>query len=97
MKSFMAAILGCFILFHIGVQAQEVPSELLNDVNDVNVTDEVNENQAAVNTTSELKPKKCNQILQDVVDQSINNVSSYFLNIPCTLYKLKGCDFRPVP
>ena len=59
------------------VQGQEVPNELIQlDEVAVNVTDsdEVNET-LAMNITTELKPKTCNEMLQNVVDQSVNNVS----------------------
>ena len=61
------------------VQGQEVPNELIQlDEVVVNVTDsdEVNETQA-MNITTELKPKTCNEMLQNVVDQSVNDVSSF--------------------
>ena len=76
--SFTTVILGCIVLIHLGVQAQEVPNELIQlDEVAVNVTDsnEVNET-LAMNITTELKPKTCNEMLQNVVDQSVNNVSS---------------------
>ena len=75
---FTTVILGCIVLIHLGVQAQEVPNELIQlDEVAVNVTDsdEVNET-LAMNITTELKPKTCNEMLQNVVDQSVNNVSS---------------------
>ena len=76
---FTTVILGCIVLIHLGVQAQEVPNELIQlDEVAVNVTDsdEVNET-LAMNITTELKPKTCNEMLQNVVDQSVNNVSSF--------------------
>ena len=76
---FTTVILGCIVLIHLGVQAQEVPNELIQlDEVAVNVTDsdEVNET-LAMNITTELKPKTCNEMLQNVVDQSVNDVSSF--------------------
>ena len=75
---FTTVILGWIVLIHLGIQAQEVPNELIQlDEVAVNVTDsdEVNETPA-MNITTELKPKTCNEMLQNVVDQSVNNVSS---------------------
>ena len=66
-----APILGCFILFCLlGVQAEEVPNQLNPIADNVNET-------LALNTTTELKPKNCKEILQNLVDDSINNVSSF--------------------
>ena len=76
---FTTVILGCIVLIHLGVQGQEVPNELIQlDEVAVNVTDsdEVNETPA-MNITTELKPKNCKEILQNLVDDSINNVSSF--------------------
>ena len=68
---FTTIILGCIVLIHLGVQAQEVPNELIQ-------LDEVAVNETlAMNITTELKPKTCNEMLQNVVDQSVNNVSSF--------------------
>ena len=72
-----APILGCFVLFClIGVQAEEVPNQLNPIADNVTDSNEVNET-LALNTTTELKPKNCKEILQNLVDDSINNVSSF--------------------
>ena len=72
-----APILGCFILFCLlGVQAEEVPNQLNPIADNVTDSNEVNET-LALNTTTELKPKNCKEILQNLVDDSINNVSSF--------------------
>ena len=72
-----APILGCFILFCLlGVQAEEVPNQLNPIADNVTDSNEVNET-LALNTTTELKPKNCKEILQNLVNDSINNVSSF--------------------
>ena len=72
-----APILGCFILFCLlGVQAEEVPNQLNPIADNVTDSNEVNET-LALNTTTELKPKNCKEILQNLVDVSVNNVSSF--------------------
>ena len=72
-----APILGCFILFCLlGVQAEEVPNQLNPIADNVTDSNEVNET-LALDTTTELKPKNCKEILQNLVDDSINNVSSF--------------------
>ena len=72
-----APILGCFILFCLlGVQAEEVPNQLNPIADNVIDSNELNET-LALNTTTELKPKNCKEILQNLVDDSINNVSSF--------------------
>ena len=72
-----APILGCFILFCLlGVQAEEVPNQLNPIADNVTDSNEVNET-LALNTTTELKPKNCKEILQNLVDDSVNNVSSF--------------------
>ena len=72
-----APILGCFILFCLlGVQAEEVPNQLNPIADNVTDSNEVNET-LALNTSTELKPKNCKEILQNLVDDSINNVSSF--------------------
>ena len=72
-----APILGCFILFCLlGVQAEEVPNQLNPIADNVTDSNEVNET-LALNTTTELKPKNCKEILQNLVNDSINNVSLF--------------------
>ena len=72
-----APILGCFILFCLlGVQAEEVPNQLNPIADNLSDSNEVNET-LALNTTTELKPKNCKEILQNLVDVSVNNVSSF--------------------
>ena len=72
-----APILGCFILFCLlGVQAEEVSNQLNPIADNVTDSNEVNET-LALNTTTELKPKNCKEILQNLVDVSVNNVSSF--------------------
>ena len=73
-----APILGCFILFCLlGVQAEEVPNQLNPIADNLSDSNEVNET-LALNTTTELKPKNCKEILQNLVDDSVKNVSLFF-------------------
>ena len=71
------AILDYFILFCLlGVQAEEVPNQFNPIADNVTDSNEVNET-LALNTTTELKPKNCKEILQNLVDVSVNIVSSF--------------------